>query len=118
MFHMLLYALLEAASRYRALNCNQYSAQRKYPSCKEDFAPEETKNLFDNLYTQNAMPFHGYDLFYDFKVLSSNIQTRGLCLLNTFLFWVNNKCLLFLVIYFFSRATKEKIEYIPLLDFK
>ena len=32
---MLLYALLEAASRYGALDCNQYCAQRKYPSYKE-----------------------------------------------------------------------------------
>ena len=33
---MLLYALLEAASCYLALDCNQYSAQRKY--CKEDLS--------------------------------------------------------------------------------
>ena len=29
---MLLYALLEAACRYRALNFNKTSAQQKYPS--------------------------------------------------------------------------------------
>ena len=35
---MLLYTLLEAASRYRALKVNQYSVQRKYPSWKEDLS--------------------------------------------------------------------------------
>ena len=35
---MLLYALLEATILYRALDGNQYSDQRKYPSWKEDLS--------------------------------------------------------------------------------
>ena len=45
---MVLYALLESVSRYPALDRNLYSAQRKYPSWKEDLSQTLSQTLFLN----------------------------------------------------------------------